>query len=305
MGKIIVRFIKGFVIGAAMLIPGVSGGTIAIILGIYDELIVATSNIRKSFRRNILILINYMLGGLGGIFLLARPMLALVEWKPQPTMFFFIGAIIGSIPALYKRVIYAEPAKASVIRFEGLEIEGSPPAKRHIGPVHVLIALVGAAIGYGLEFIPANLVSVSGGFSLKNGIVLFVAGLIVAIAIILPGISASYLLLVFGLYESTLQAFRGLTDFTGGAPVNSIAYLLSLGLGAIVGTFGIAKLMEKLMYNYPRFTFMLIIGFMLGSIIPIFPGLPAGVDIPVSIITFVVGAAVVMFIVSFDRKAKS
>lgn len=97
------NLIKGFIIGSSMLVPGVSGGTMAIILGIYDELIHAVSSFRENAKGNSSLLIQYGLAGMMGIVLLSGPMLdAVTRWN-KPMMFLFLGAIIGSIPPLYQK----------------------------------------------------------------------------------------------------------------------------------------------------------------------------------------------------------
>ena len=263
--KIIKRFIKGFVIGASMLVPGVSGGTMAIILNIYDQLIGAVSRIRQDLKDNILLLLNYALGGFAGILFLSEPLLTLVSRWPMPSMFFFTGCILASIPPLYARV-----------RVDRIKIR------------NILVALLGLAVGVSLKFIPPGLFQVSDSMSVQMFVLLMVAGIIIAIALILPGISGSYMLLAFGIYTVTLEALRNF----------DVMYLLPLVIGLGVGTFGTAKILDRLMEKHPQFIYMLIIGFMLGSLVQVVPGIPQGVDIPISIICTVGGFAVIVLIIS-------
>ncbi|MEG2199952.1 MAG: DUF368 domain-containing protein, partial [Anaerovorax sp.] len=113
---------------------------------------------------------------------------------------------------------------------------------------------------------------------------LLVAGVAIAIALVLPGISASYLLLLLGIYDLTLQA---ISDF-------NVAYLAPIAIGVIVGTLLSAKLLEREMKRHPQFTYMLIIGFMLGSLMEVFPGIPTGMDILYCMVTFVIGLVVIL-----------
>ena len=94
---------KGAVVGGTMLIPGVSGGTTAIILGIYDQLVRAVSGFRAHKRESLRLLFWFCLGACGGILLLARPLLGLLERFPLPTGCFFLGAVAGSVPAVYRK----------------------------------------------------------------------------------------------------------------------------------------------------------------------------------------------------------
>ena len=94
---------KGAAIGGTMLIPGVSGGTTAMMLGIYDRLIQAVSGFRRHKRESFFFLLWFCLGACAGIFLLARPLLSLMEHFPRPAGFFFLGAVAGSVPMVYEK----------------------------------------------------------------------------------------------------------------------------------------------------------------------------------------------------------
>jgi putative membrane protein len=287
MGKAAVKFIKGFIIGASMLVPGVSGGTMAIVLGVYDELIGAVSNIRKAFKRNVLLLVVYAAGGLIGIILLSGPLLRLVTWAPIPSLYFFMGAIIAGIPPLYRQARRPVRSQRPDLVFEGRVIERHSDGTRlHL--VDVLVAIVGAAIGVGLEFLPQGLIPAPDEAGFVASVILFFAGVIIAVALILPGISGSYMLLVFGMYDVTLLAIREI----------NISYLAPLVLGALIGTFATAKGIDNLMRAHPRFIFILIIGFMIGSLYEIFPGLPSGVEWAIAPVTFAAGFLIIFCLVS-------
>ena len=85
-----------------MLVPGVSGGTMAMLLGIYDRLIYAVSSFRKDIKGNIFFLWMFLLGGLAGMFLFSRPILYLIENFPKPSLFFFLGAVVGGVPMIVR-----------------------------------------------------------------------------------------------------------------------------------------------------------------------------------------------------------
>lgn len=258
-----VRIIKGFIIGASMLVPGVSGGTMAIILGVYDELIHAVSTLRKNIRENSILLGTYIFAGILGILLFSRPMLSAVTLWPKPTLFLFLGAILGSIPPLYRKV------RISRIR-----------------PVNIAVALIGAALGISTMYLPEGVFTMGTSFNLYNFLMLVFAGFIIAVALILPGISASYILLMLGMYDMTLVAIKEINLF----------YLAPLVIGVLGGTFLTAGILEQEMKRHPQFTFMLIIGFMLGSLVQVFPGVPAGTEILPCILTFLAGLAAILFI---------
>lgn len=261
--NIFIRFVKGFIIGSSMLIPGVSGGTMAIILGIYDDLIHAISTLKRDLRSNGLLLSQYGIAGILGIVLLSGPMLnAVTSWQ-KPMMFLFLGAILGSFPPLYKK------ATANKVK-----------------QVNKGAAVVGAAIAYLITLFPKGLLDFEPGFHLYSFFMLVVAGVVIAIALVLPGISASYVLLMLGMYDLTLKAIRNF----------DIDYLIPLIIGTIAGTFLTAGIIEREMKRHPQFTYMLIIGFMIGSLLEVFPGMPIGAEILQCVVTFVLGLGIILWI---------
>lgn len=256
-----VRIVKGFIIGASMLVPGASGGTMAIILGIYDELIHAVSTLRSNFRKNIILLGTYTAAGVLGILFFSRPMLAAVTLWHKPMLFLFLGAILGSIPPLYRKVRISK-----------------------IKPVNIAVALFGAILGICTSYLPEGVFQVNASFNLYNVSMLILAGVIIAVALILPGISASYILLMLGMYDLTLMALKECNLF----------YLVPLAAGVAGGTFLTAGILERGMKRHPQFTYMLIIGFVLGSLVQVFPGVPSGTEILPCILTFFAGLAVIL-----------
>lgn len=261
--KTAVRIVKGFIIGASMLVPGVSGGTMAIILGIYDDLIHAVSTLRNNFKENIILLGTFTIAAVLGILLFSRPLLAAITLWNKPMLFLFLGAILGSIPPLYRKVRISR-----------------------IKPINILVALIGAVIGISTSYLPEGLFQLSAGFNLFSFAMLIAAGFIIAVALILPGISASYVLLMLGMYHLTLVAIK---EF-------DLLYLVPLVIGVLGGTFLTAGILEREMKRHPQFTYMLIIGFMLGSLVQVFPGVPAGAEILPCVLTFFAGLCVILWI---------
>jgi putative membrane protein len=250
------RLAKGFIIGASMLVPGVSGGTMAILLGVYDELISAVSSLRKSFRANCGLILQFAAGGAAGMVLLSGPVLAALETWTKPVLFFFMGAIVAGIPPIYRKV------RVSRVKAR-----------------NILVAALGAAIAVAARYLPAGLYTPDSGFSASGAAMLLAAGFIIAIALILPGISGSYVLLMLGMYDLTLSAFHHV----------ELAYVVPLGIGILGGIFSAAKLIDRQMRQHPQFTYMLIIGFMIGSVAEVFPGMPDGREIVVCALTAAAG----------------
>lgn len=260
--------LKGYIIGSSMSVPGVSGGTMAILLGIYDRLIGAISNFLKDIKGNTIFLLKFCLGACAGIGTLAFVIDWLLEKFPLPVSFFFLGAVIGGIPALYQKT-----------------------RERNIGVSSVLYFLSGLIIVIGLGFLPTGNLNISRGNDLKHYLLLLVTGIIIALALVLPGISTSHMLLVLGMYDTLLKAIKGF----------DITYIAILGITTVIGVFLITKPIEWMMNRFPHQTYCVIIGFVLGSTFEIFrdeilPAVPeqAGtgwwiISVLASVITLILG----------------
>ncbi len=232
------QLLKAVWIGATMTIPGVSGGTMAVVTGIYEDLIHAVNGVRKEPKKHIEFLLRFLLGAGCGFLLLARMVTWLLE-QPQMgeiTRFFFCGIVLGGIPLLVKK---AELSKVSVS--------------------HVLCLLLGAGIVLGLGQMPQGL------FSSGTGIVFLllqlVGGFLIAVALVLPGISVSHMLYILGLYEMVLQRIYAFRFWE----------LIPLAIGGILGTFLTADALERLLERFPSQVYMAIVGFVASSIVTLIP----------------------------------
>ena len=225
--------LKGGIIGATMIVPGVSGGTMAIILGIYDRLISAVSSFHKNVKENVLFLTLFAIGAGCGFYLFATPVSWLLENFEFPTICFFILIVLCGIPTIGKK------SGIQKIDFEALTY-----------------LIFGALLVTAISRTPSNVfqsvADVGSGFWLR----LFLSGTAAAVALILPGISFTHFLLILGLYESLLDAVKNI----------QLTFLLPLGLGVIVGVLSLSKLLEHLMEKYPKQTYLMILGFIIGSV---------------------------------------
>ena len=247
---------KGILIGSTMLVPGVSGASMAIILGVYDQLIDAVSDFLKDSKRNFIFLVFFVAGAGAGMVLLAKPILSLLESYPKVMGFLFIGAVAGGIPAIY--------AQAQVNGFFVKNI------------LYIIMGMLVVGVMSLVEterFINGVL---GGGYT---PVFLLLAGGLAAVALILPGISVSYLLLVMGLYQELMYAISEL----------DLTFLLPIGVGLFAGIVLFAKGVKFLMTRYPQISYLTILGFMLGSLIEVFPGLPVGGEWLVSVLAAGVG----------------
>ncbi len=256
----IFTLLKGLVIGGTMLVPGVSGGSMAMILGIYNRLITSVSSFFKNIKKNTLFLAVFVVGALAGMVLFAKPLLGLINRHPKPMLYFFIGAALGGVPLMYKE-----------------------SQVKKISSKHVIFILVGILIVTLLGLLPTNVFSAESSSGIIRIVLLLTAGFIAALALILPGISVSYMLLVLGLYEPTMTA---ISEF-------DILFLMPLGIGVVLGILLTTRLLETVMTKFPSVTYMVILGFILGSLAETFPGIPNGIEWLICILTFTAGFSII------------
>ena len=233
--------VRGFAIGIAFISPGFSGGSVAAILGIYEKLVGAIADIFKSFKKSVITLLPIFLGMIMGIVSLLFPLGWALENFPFPTVCLFVGLAIGGLPSITDKL--SGKIKATNV-------------------TACAIPLLAAAA---LSFLPAgnevNLFDVNfGGYLL-----LVLIGIISSAALVVPGISGSMLLLIFGYYNPIVNM---ITDhFFAGKDIGvSIAVLGCTALGIAIGFILISKVMKFLLQNYPRGTYFAILGFIIGSI---------------------------------------
>lgn len=245
--------LKGFLIGSSMSVPGVSGGTMAIILGIYNQMIQAVSGFFKDIKKNTIFLIKLAVGGVLGICSLSFLISWLLEKAPVPVSFFFVGAVAGGIPVILNTVLSSEKERL-VKKNKPAKLQGASIAKIAV------CFLIGLAAVIAIEFLPKGLMEVRMDLSIQTLVFWAITGVVVALALVLPGISTSHMLVVLGLYQATLDAIRGL----------DILFIACLGISLLVGVFATTKPLEWLMNKYTVATYSGILGFVVGSVSAIF-----------------------------------
>lgn len=270
------NMIYGAIIGIANIIPGVSGGTMAVILNIYDELISAVSNFTKAFKKSLMLLIPIGLGAGAGIILFSKLIGYLLETHPMPVNFFFMGLIIGSVPMIYKRATVKEFKVVSLIPF-----------------------VIAMAIMVGISFLSKDEAAVDTlitTITLGTAIKLIVCGAIAAACTILPGVSGSLILVVLGVYTSVLNAIS-----TFNIPV-----LFFVGIGVLIGLLGGAKLIDICLRTNEQLTFFAILGLVVGSVVPVFKasGFVFGGQAVVAIITLALGIGISLLFASEKFQAR-
>ena len=265
----VILFIKGMLIGVGNIIPGVSGGTVAVRAGVYDELIGAITLKWKVLKKNLQFLILLGLGMAVGIFAFSGVLSYLFENFPMPTSFAFMGLIIGSLPDIAKRA-----AKSGY-------------APRYLLPMGIAIGVMAI-----IAFVkPDSAAMKIGALSVSNFFLLCFA--IAAVSMIVPGISGSFVLLVIGLYEPILHAVAKL----------NIPLLIPVVLGAAVGILGGAKVIDYLLHHYTRATYFAILGLVAGSLLVLYPGFTVNLNGLISLLCLVLAALVSYLLTVLDKKS--
>lgn len=269
----VVLFLKGGVIGVANIIPGVSGGTLAVILGIYDRLIEAVAKFfqnpakRKEY---IFFLAKIFLGAAIAILLLAGAMDFLLTNHYEQTMFLFMGLILGGIPAVVRSHRDMKIRTTRILAF-----------------VLGMIIVLGLAIG-GKEYGAANMLAADATFSdTRACFMVMIAGFFAGGAMIVPGISGSFILVLMGQYAFIIAAIKELA-------VKPIGFM---AVGAAVGILVFSKIIEACLEKIPALTYYFILGLIFASFYKIFPGLPQG-NVPLLSCagTFVAGTIATYFL---------
>lgn len=265
--NITVNILKGIIVGGSMLIPGVSGGTMAIILGIYDNLISSISSFFKNVKRNFIILFTFSFGAVLGMIFFSKYILYITQKYEMLMMYFFIGAVCGGVPIIYKR--------AKIKKFSA----GS-----------LIYILIGILIMLLISLIPEGLFSFNNKSIFTSYLILFFSGIISAVALVLPGISVSYMFLILGIYSDTIEAINEVY----------IPYLIPLAIGLFAGIILTAKILEYIMNNFSYVTYLIILGFIIASVAEVFPGIPVGNEIFISIFMFILGFSIIKKLSSIE-----
>ncbi|HGO2573840.1 TPA: DUF368 domain-containing protein [Staphylococcus aureus] len=262
-----INILKGFAMGTSDLVPGVSGGTIALLLGIYNQFIASISGIfSRRFWPSFTFLIPIIIGMLLAMGSLSNLFNYLLSQHHIPTMFFFGGLIIGIIPYLLKISNY----------------------KTSFTTKHYMMVIAGIAILIVITLMNNGDKHAGETLTLSTSLIIkyFIAGMCASSAMLLPGISGSFMLLVFGVYGTVMLAISEVVKLNfAGLPI-----LLAVGFGVLAGFIISSKIIQYFLTHHKLMTFALIIGFVVGSLFAVFPGLPTNIVMWfVSLVVFIIG----------------
>ena len=298
MNKFLNLFLKGIFVGIANIIPGVSGGTIAVVLRIFDQMIDAINNFFKEPKKHIKFLIPLFLGALIGILIFSKIIEVSLAKESLPTSMFFVGLVVGSIPLIF-----------------------SQAKKNPVKPIYYLFALISFLIVVFISFLKEPTSSSTNiTITIPWLIKILIYSMIASASMVVPGISGSFVMVLLGIYNIILTSISnliptiidGIKIMTETGFLEGVKYiilsdvfitLLVAGIGIVLGIILISKIIAFLLEKAFSITYFTILGLIFGSIFSIFKdpmtySSYAG-NIPVFSIIMAVITGIIGFMVAF------
>ena len=240
-------FLKGIVIGIANIVPGVSGGTMMVSMGIYDKLIHCITHLFSEFKKSVLFLLPIAIGMVAAIAGSSFGLTYLFENFPIQTNLLFVGLILGGLPALWGKV-------------KGNKVHGGHMAAGLL----FFVMVVGLAVVGETEGNAADLT-----FNIVNVVKLLGVGVSASATMVIPGVSGSMVLMLMGFYHPILNAIKDFFTALAAMDMDGImtgcGILIPFGMGVVAGIFGIAKLVEIIFEKFPLYAYWAIIGLIVSS----------------------------------------
>lgn len=236
----IINVLKGVVIGVANAIPGVSGGTMMVIMKVFDRLLGAVTLNLKKLKENFVFLLTIIIGMGIGVILSAKVLNICFENFYVQTQFFFMGVVLGSLPMIYK-----EATK-----------------EKKLEPLHLIPFAIGLGVIIGVTVISMSATnSVITSLTPVTFFYLLMISVVAAAAMIMPGLSGSLVLLILGGYQTVINAVDEM----------NIMVLIPVGIGVILGILLCAKVITLCLKKWQRGTYAVILGLIVGSFYAIWP----------------------------------
>lgn len=258
----------GFIIVVSMLVPGVSGSTMMIVLGIYDKTLTILSAWSKGKFIEKNFIFQLLLGGMAGLIIFPMVMKYFLEVHGYWMGFFFTGIIMAGLIFLFQEIEFKRLKWFDYLAF-----------------------MVGIGLAFWMSLSPEFTLLHYGGAWYDKLLMVFLAGIVIAVALILPGISASYMLLLMGIYDRLLIALLYV----------QIQVLIPLALGIILGGLISVRTLTWVHKKHPNQLYLMISGFVLGSIPIIFPGFPSHDHVVFSMLWLLAGILVILILHRYSR----
>ena len=277
MNSFIVDIIKGALIGVANVIPGVSGGTIAVSTDVYEKIINAINNIRKEFKNSFKTLLPFIIGIVIGIAALAFVITYLLnnETTKVPTTACFIGLVLGGVPMLHNKIKNEKIKWTHVVAFI-------------ITLAFIIIPAVIAVNTTEVQDMELNFINV---------IVLVVLGIISAAAMVVPGISGSMILMMLGYYELVIGTIKNtisqLVHLDFANSLGGILIMIPFAIGVLMGIMIISNIISTILRRWPNASTWGVLGLVVASPFAIIINLGSVTITPfiaiLNVFTFMVG----------------
>jgi len=235
----LILVLKGIIIGAGKIIPGVSGGMLAITLNVYDKGINAISNFFKDIKNNLTFLLTIGLGILISILMISKVINYTLNNYYLPTMLLFIGMIIGGIPSIIEVAKQEKSLKNIIIMIIPFII---------IFLLSITSNTFDHSITKEVKFIPLVLIGITD-----------------AVTMIVPGISGTAILMMLGYYDMIIKSFSSFTNLS--LLSSNLEILIPFGLGLIIGVIGLSKIIAYFLNNHRISSYYAIVGFTLSSVL--------------------------------------
>jgi len=266
----ILRFVKGIFIGSGFILPGVSGGALAAVFGVYERIISFLAHMTKEFKKNVIYLFPVGLGGIAGVFLFSFVVSYFLGAYETQILWFFIGCILGTVPTLWQQA-----------------------GKNGRSGRHIIILIAALVIGLIFLLYGQRLV---GGNVPQNFGTWMIAGALIGLGVVIPGMSPSNFLIYMGMYKDMADGIKDL-DFM---------VIIPLGIGAVITVLLFSKIMDYVFRRAYAGLFHGILGVVLASTILIIPRnynyLSLGTL--VCLILCLAGAALGSWMCALERKYK-
>ena len=230
--------LKGIALGAGAILPGISSGVLCVVFGIYEQLIRSVLDFFKDIKGNLKFLFPILLGVGIGVILFGNLIRFLFATYPIPTQYAFIGLIIGSLPVLFR----------TANQNKGFRL-------------HYFLYTLGTFLLAVFLLVLEHSLSASVSCNTSFLFLLF-CGLVMSIGVVVPGVSSTVLLMLLGVYDVYLQAVSSV----------ELSVLFPMGIGVGIGGILCMKLTKFFLDHYPTQTYYSIIGFVLGSVLILYPG---------------------------------
>lgn len=268
--KFLKDILKGVVIGVANAIPGVSGGTMMVSMGVYDDIIYCITHLFTQIKKSIMILLPYFIGMAVGIVGLAFSIKSLYANFPFQTSMVFIGLIIGGVPMLYEHV-----------------------KKTSIKVGHILLFLLFFIAIIAMQYFGGNGKDVVLSVDIVSIIKIFLIGILASATMVIPGVSGSMMLMILGYYNPIINAItdfvKALAERDWNTLLNICGSLVPFGIGVVIGIFAIAKIIEILLKHFESHTYCAILGLVISSPVVILMGTDMQHINIVAIVTGIIG----------------